>query len=580
MKLLSTSTFLAACGLASAAVVSSRDEGAQSASKFVKVSFDKLRGDTAEDATAGAVAHGVLAKRADGSETVVIKNQQTFYSVELGVGSPAQNVTLLIDTGSSDMWVMGSNNPYCEGGSSGNSKHVLLGDHVDSRDEEVNRDWFSTLRSFLTATATATATETATATGSVGSGGNAPSRTSVNSQYATLTCSSYGTFATDSSSSFQSNNTAFYIEYGDSTYALGTWGRDNVTLQDITLSGISMAVANESNSTFGVLGIGLTALEVTNVGTLATRGNSYTYENLPAKMVSEGIIHKNAYSLFLDSLDAKEGSVLFGAVDHSKYTGSLYTLPLSNSYKSMGYSDPIQLEVTLQGFGMTANNTNSTFTTTPLTALLDSGTTLTYLPTTLVRQVAAKYGARYDSSYGYYLLSCSDVKDTDELVFDFGGFHINSKVENFLIRATSNICALGLIPQSSSSLILGDNFLTAAYVVYDLDNLEISLAQANYDGGSSNIEVISSSVPSAVKGPSYSSTWSTSVPISTGGNIFTVSGSNSTTTAGNSASGTTSSSRSSSTSSADKKNAAVGAASPGVSGLLGALVLFIAAGLA
>ncbi|CUS25143.1 LAQU0S28e00430g1_1 [Lachancea quebecensis] len=577
MKLLSTSTFLAACGLASAAVVSSNDKGTQPASKYVKVDFDKLRGDTAEDATAGAVAHGMLAKRADGSETVVIKNQQTFYSVELGVGSPAQNVTLLIDTGSSDMWVMGSNNPFCKGGSGSNSKHVLLGNHAKQLDEEVNRNWASTLKSFLTATVTATATATASAD----SGDDTPSRTSVDSEFATLTCSKYGTFATDSSSTFKSNNTAFYIEYGDSTYALGTWGRDNVTLQDITLSGISMAVANESNSTFGVLGIGLTDLEVTNVGSLVgSSGEPYTYDNLPAKMVSEGIIHKNAYSLFLDSLDAKKGSVLFGAVDHSKYTGTLYTLPLSNSYRSMGYTDPIQLEITLQGFGMTANNTNTTFTTTPLTALLDSGTTLTYLPSSLVRLVAAKLGARYDSSYGYYFFRCSAVEDSDELVFDFGGFHIASKLSNFIIESSGSVCALGLVPQSSSNVILGDNFLTAAYVVYDLENLEISLAQANYNGGSSDIEVITSTVPNAVKGPRYSSTWSTNAPISTGGNIFTVSASNSTSTARGSASGTTSSSGTSSTSNSDKKNAAVGAATPGAPGLLSVLALLIAAGLA
>ena len=177
------------------------------------------------------------------------------------------------------------------------------------------------------------------------------------------------------------------------------------------------------------------------------------------------------------------------------------------------------------------------------------------------------------------MLECSEVSDSDELVFDFGGFHIKSKLQNFLIKASSNFCALGLVPQSSSRAILGDNFLTAAYVVYDLENLEVSMAQANYDGGSEDIEVISSTIPGAVKAPGYSSTWSSRIPISTGGNIFTVSGGNSTSTRTASGSSSASSGRSATTSTSNKQNAAAGVMTPGTYSVLSGLFLFVGAAL-
>ncbi|GMM37521.1 hypothetical protein DASC09_048460 [Saccharomycopsis crataegensis] len=47
---------------------------------------------------------GNLLKRTD-SESMTIENQQTFYSVELSMGSREQKVEVLLDTGSADLWV-------------------------------------------------------------------------------------------------------------------------------------------------------------------------------------------------------------------------------------------------------------------------------------------------------------------------------------------------------------------------------------------------------------------------------------------------------------------------------------------
>lgn len=534
MKVKCTGLLTLLAGLASCASVT-KAELEDSRANYVKLGFDKLKGNTFSDATKHAKPIAKLHKRDDGYEEMTIVNQQSFYSVELGVGSSDQNVTVLVDTGSSDLWIMGSNNPYCKAGTVSNNKRRVGIRHPEKRAEDF--DPFSWL--------TFSSSEGSTATGT---------QTIVPSASATLTCSQYGTFATSSSSSFQSNDTEFYIQYGDGTFALGTWGTDTIKVDGLEISNVSFAVANETDSSVGVLGIGLPGLETTNSGSLVTSArDAYEYENFPLVLKRDGIINRNAYSLFLNSSDAQTGSVLFGAVDHSKYTGTLYTIPLINTLS--GYSEPIQFEVTLQGLGLQANDTNTTLTTTKIPALLDSGTTLAYFPSNLATMIARGVGATYSSLYGYYMMSCSDIDTSTEIIYDFGGFLIASPLENYIIQTSGSTCILGILPQSGNSIILGDTFLTSAYVVYDLENLEISLAQANVGStGSDNIDVISSSVPSAVKAPAYSSTWSTSASIATGGNIFTVTvgssqnnSSGTTTTSGSS--GTTTRSTSTTTSS-------------------------------
>lgn len=474
-------------------------------SRFIKFDFDKLRGDSYDDASKKKRVAAKLVKRNDGHEEVEITNESNFYSITLSIGTPAQSITVLVDTGSSDLWVTGSDNPLCA------------------------KNGFDSF------------TETST----------------------TIDCSEYGTFDVDSSSTYSKNNTNFAISYADGSYASGFWGQDVLTLQDLDVSGLSFAVANYTNSTVGVLGIGLAGLEVTYSGAslVSSTYKAYQYDNFPMVLKNSGAINANAYSLYLNSSDSETGSVLFGGVDHNKYSGTLYTVPLVNTLKSSGFSSPVQFDITLQGLGVTSGSGKATITTTKIPVLLDSGTTLTYLPTAMVKLLTAQLDATYSARLGYYTMNCPSNSDDTTIVFDFGGFHINADLSSFIIQSSGSVCVLGIIPQSDTRAILGDSFLHNAYIVYDLDNLEISLGQAKYDTTSEDIEAISDSVPSAVKAPGYSSTWVSSASITSGGDIFTVSSATTTTAASGSGTGSRSGTRTSSRSSSTS-NAGSGSLSP------------------
>ncbi|KAJ3502036.1 hypothetical protein NM208_g16809 [Fusarium decemcellulare] len=61
-------------------------------------------------------------------------------------------------------------------------------------------------------------------------------------------------------------------------------------------------------------------------------------------------------------------------------------------------------------------------------------------------------------------------------------------------------CMFGIAPSPSSTSILGDTFMRSAYVVFDLENNEVSLAQSNFNATGSDIVEIGSgdgAVPAA-----------------------------------------------------------------------------------
>lgn len=543
MKLSSAVCALAALQTAVAVPAAERVSSPQKRG-YVGLDFTKSYGSSFRDASENNRPQGQLYKRSDGYESIEITNQITFYSVSLNIGTPSQNITVLVDTGSSDLWVSNSNNPYCR----------------------------SNYRAGSSASSGITSDDT-------------------------INCQQYGTFDPTASNTWSSNNTAFKISYGDSTFASGVWGQDQLHLEDVNVTGLSFAVANRSNSTVGVLGIGMPGLEVTYGGSRTTK--PYQYDNFPMVLKRNGAIEANAYSLYLSDIDDTHGTVLFGAVDHSKYVAPLYTIPLVNTLKANGFSSAVQFDVTLQGVGITTDGgeTATTLTTTNIPALLDSGTTLTYLPEKIVSMIAKQVGATYSNAAGYYTMSCSSsLFNSTEIVFDFGGFHINATLENFIVQASARTCLLGIVPQSANSALLGDSFLSNAYVVYDLENKEVALAQARYDVDDEDIEVITSgasSIPGATNAPGYSNTWSTSVTsIGTTGNIFTVyqasvgasstSGSAASTSTGSSRSSTrrssasTTSKSSSSSKSNNKKNDAVRPDALGPVGMVSAVAFFMA----
>lgn len=312
-------------------------------------------------------------------------------------------------------------------------------------------------------------------------------------------CAYAGTYSANSSSTYSYIGSWFNISYVDGSGASGDYVSDTLTIGGTTVDSLQFGVGYKSTSSQGILGVGYPVNEV-QVG----RAGKKAYDNLPAKLVTDGVIKSNAYSLWLNDLDASTGNVLFGGVDTDKFTGSLSTLPIQASGKTYSEFMITLTKVVLDNTTIAESQA--------LAVLLDSGSSLTYLPDSWVETIYTLTGAQYDSNEGAAYVPCSLASDTRELVFTFStpsiAVPMNELVLDLITTSgkrptfTNGVtaCLFGIAPAGSSTNVLGDTFLRSAYVVYDIANNEISLAQTNFNSTSSNVQEIttgSSSVPGA-----------------------------------------------------------------------------------
>ncbi|KZM24579.1 uncharacterized protein EKO05_0008605 [Ascochyta rabiei] len=296
-------------------------------------------------------------------------------------------------------------------------------------------------------------------------------------------CGESGTYSANASSTYQFVNNAFNISYVDGSGASGDYATDTFRFGGQTITDMQFGIGYTSSSPEGILGIGYTINEVQ-----VNRFGLEAYPNLPQKLKDDGTIASVAYSLWLNDLDASTGSILFGGVDTDKFSGQLSTLPILQ--ESGVYAEFI-IALTDLGIG---NNKTALFSHSNVPVLLDSGSSLMYLPDNVVTALYTQFNARYDSNQGAAFVDCGLANQDGSLEFGFSGVTISVPYNELVITAAVSrgqaVCILGIAPAGNSVAVLGDTFLRSAYVVYDLSNNEISLAQTNFNATSSNVEEI------------------------------------------------------------------------------------------
>lgn len=373
---------------------------------------------------------------------------KSIYSVNLTIGTPPQSFLLDLDTGSTDLWVNTANSVYCLDGN-------CYGGTFD------------------------------------------PSNSSTyNVEYAG----------------------AFNITYADNSNASGDYSTDVVQIGNITLTNQTFGVANVSiDNPAGLLGLSW-PLDESFCGDLPVPTDCQPYSSVLESMVKQGYINSAAYSLWLDDVSASTGSILFGGIDRSKYSGDLVALPL---IPNSGYSNDTNKVYT--DFNAVVSN----FTVTGLEnfvtedeasiVIFDSGTAFSYLPPAAFQFISDNlWNASMNSTSGEYNVDCS-WRD-EEITFNYtfgstGGPVIAVNISEYVFPQEDDAvldngepaCSLGIQPNGDDSFIVGATFLRSAYVVYDMSNKEIAIAQANFDGGDPDILEIGQSIPAVSSTYTYTS---------------------------------------------------------------------------
>jgi elongation factor G len=326
-----------------------------------------------------------------------------------------------------------------------------------------------------------------------------------------------GSFKPDDSSSFTIVGKGdFDIAYVDGSKSQGDYFTDVFEIGGATLKNMTMGLGLTTDINYGLVGVGYAVNEAI-VGD--TQSLSSVYPNLPVNMVDEGLINTVAYSLWLNDLDASSGNILFGGIDTAKYKGELTRITIYPTQQNIYTHFAVAL-TSLEAYSSSGHDT-LTSTEFPIPVVLDSGTTLSYLPTDLAQQIWTEVGAVWSDEAGAAVLPCN--LQNSKGYFSFGlagpnGPRINVTMDELVLDLTSgraprfsagqyngqDACAFGIQNFSSSPYLLGDTFLRSAYVVYDLVNNEIGIAPTDFNSTESNIVAfpsMSAPIPSATVAP-------------------------------------------------------------------------------
>ncbi|MCJ1392302.1 hypothetical protein MMC18_005169 [Xylographa bjoerkii] len=254
----------------------------------------------------------------------------------------------------------------------------------------------------------------------------------------------------------------------------------------------------------GIMGIGFD----TDESIARSSDESAVYPNLVDELVNQKLITTHSYSLWLDDLNSDSGTVLFGGYDTDKYSGDLGVLQIQPDAQSGNITSMTVAWTSLSLTDPTSGTTTLTDDSFAEPAVLDSGTSLCRVPTNLYNQLANFSGVIDDPTYGA-LVACNLSSYTGTLNFGFGGtggpsisvpfneLAVPTVDENnnpLTFQDGSAACTFGLVPvDQGGDILFGDTFLRSAYVVYDLDNLQIGIAPTNFNSTTSNIQVIGAS---------------------------------------------------------------------------------------
>ncbi|KAK3937028.1 peptidase [Diplogelasinospora grovesii] len=267
--------------------------------------------------------------------------------------------------------------------------------------------------------------------------------------------------ASSSSSAKRLSGATWKISYGDGSSSSGIVYLDTVTVGGLTVSRQAVEAAKQVSSSFSrdTSSSGLLGLAFSSINTVSPNQQKTFFDN--------AMPHLDAPLFTADLKHNADGRYNFGYIDKSAYTGSISYTPVDNS----------------QGFwGFTA-----TVDGTDVTGIADTGTTLIYLPDSIVTSYYSQVsGARYDSSNAGYIFPCgSSMPDFSFNVGGGGGgggtVTVPGSYVNFApTDQTGQTCFGGLQSDSSIGIsIFGDIALKAAFVVFDGGNKQLGWAAKN-----------------------------------------------------------------------------------------------------
>ncbi|KAG8948333.1 Type I transmembrane sorting receptor [Tulasnella sp. 424] len=251
----------------------------------------------------------------------------------------------------------------------------------------------------------------------------------------------------------------FTIQYADGSSATGQVATDNVTVAGLSVTEQGFgAVINETGNfldsdSAGLMGLGFPAN--------ADSGATPFFINL----ANQGSLASNVFSFYMSRDGGKGSELCFGCINSAKYTGSISYYPLDSSAT---YWIQYYWNIKSGGFSYNGGSSSGSFS-----AVIDSGTTLIYIPTAAAKNFYASIPGAKDANStvgaGFYTYPCRTK--LAPIAISFGGTNYTINPADFNLGAVS-------FDFGSNLAIIGDEFMKNWYSVFDYSTKSVGFAKA------------------------------------------------------------------------------------------------------
>ncbi|PMB72268.1 Polyporopepsin [Beauveria bassiana] len=266
------------------------------------------------------------------------------------------------------------------------------------------------------------------------------------------------------------------VSYGSGQFS-GEEYVDKVTFAGLTVKSQSVGSAksavgfNGVDGIFGLGPVGLTRNTVSNAATVPTfLDNLYKQGSIPSEVL--GVYFKPEAG---SDTNDNNGELTLGGVDGTKYTGALNYVPTLKSGSAAAY----------WGVSIASFTYGSTVLASGATGIVDTGTTLIYIPSAAYAKYLSASGGKTDANTG---LVSYTTKPTANFGIKIGTTTYNLTPAQYLVP-TSQYGFFGLPAgkyyswianggTGSVNTIIGQKFLENYYSVYDTTNARIGFATA------------------------------------------------------------------------------------------------------
>ncbi|KAF8597294.1 acid protease [Ceratobasidium sp. AG-I] len=302
---------------------------------------------------------------------------------------------------------------------------------------------------------------------------------------------------------------AVSIGYG-SGFVYGVEYRDTISLGSLTGKNQSLSVSSYSqgfDGFDGIIGFGPESL------TKGTVGGSY--ELIPTVMqtlVNDGAIDQNVLGVYFQpvtgsSKSEANGELSIGGPDSSRYTGDI-------TYVNITTTQPYSAYWGIDVDALSYDGANQTALIQAASAIVDTGTTLTYIPTPAMKAFLAATDGVLDHST---TLASFQTKPTANITLTISGTAFTLSPDQYLVPE-GQYDLFGLNSTSyyawftdggefgSVNFIIGQKVLEHLYSVYDTTNRRVGFAYAVPKDAQAGTGGVSTASPSSSPTLSVSAT--------------------------------------------------------------------------